>query len=254
MPDARMLARMKRPFLRFAAALLLAFGLTGAVAAAQERGTLVIELFTSQGCASCPRANRMLGALSLEEDVIALTYPVDYWDYLGWRDTFARSEFTSRQRAYGRALHTRALYTPQIIVQGLFNANAARASRVRSALNDARAATPPQGPDIIIRRSDEDTARVYVSAGPSPEAAADIWLMTYVPGPVSVAVTAGENAGNRVGHYNLVRSITHLGAWEGRSLRFADVACRPACAVLVQAQNAGAILSAAQLRAEAAQE
>lgn len=235
--------------------LALCLLLTPAIAwpqpAAQERSRVVVELFTSQGCASCPRANGLLGELARQPDVVALTFPVDYWDYLGWRDTFAQSEFTSRQRAYSRSLRRHVLYTPQIVINGAFNANAARPNRVAEALTRARREAALDGPAIHIAADGDDEATVQIGRGGAPREPAEIWVATYLPGPVNVLVTAGENAGHRVGHYNLVRHFTRLGAWNGAAARFEDVPCRPACAVLIQAPRTGRVLAAARLDRDA---
>ncbi|MDX2236551.1 MAG: DUF1223 domain-containing protein [Hyphomonadaceae bacterium] len=227
---------------------LTALALVGAPAAAQPQASVVVELYTSQGCASCGRANGLLGDLARQPDVVALTFPVDYWDYLGWRDTFAQSQFTARQRAYLRSLRSRALYTPQVIVNGAYNANAARPQRVREAMAAARAAQPIAAPAITLTQTDEDTAALRIGRGPAPRAPADVWVATYLPGPVNVLVTAGENAGHRVGHYNIVRRLVRVGAWNGDAIAFDAVPCRPECAALVQAPNGGPVYAAARVR------
>ena len=103
-----------RPFL---AAMLMALAATAGSAQAQaqgERAQMVVELFTSQGCTQCPRANRLLGMFAREEEVLALTFPVGIWDYLGWHDTFAQPEFADRQRAYSATMRVRGRFTPQV--------------------------------------------------------------------------------------------------------------------------------------------
>ena len=105
---------MRRPLLL----ATVAFGLLGGAAAAAPRTPVVVELFTAQGCASCPEADRLLDAMTQRKGVVALMLPVDYWDYLGWADTFAQPTFTERQRAYAHRLKVREIYTPEIVVDG----------------------------------------------------------------------------------------------------------------------------------------
>ncbi len=213
-------------------------------ALAQEHAarTIVVELYTSQGCDSCPRANRLMGRLREEDGVIALTFPVDYWDYLGWRDTFAQPAFTSRQRAYVGALEGRGLFTPQFIFDGVRSEAGGRPDRLQELIEEVRA-EPVEGPDIAVQRRGR-YMRVFIGSGPAQAHPADVWVASYEPGPVWVDVSSGENAGLRVPHYNLVRRISRLGAWTGAPVAFNRTLCRPACAVLVQAPNGGPVLSA----------
>ena len=240
-----------------AAVALLLFAAFGLNAQAQERAAAaaeasasavtVVELYTSQGCFSCPRANRLVRQFTRDHNVLALTFPVGYWDYLGWADTFARPEFVDRQRLYSRALHFRAPYTPQLIIDGARQVSAASWDLSRAVFDEVRtdAVNAPPSPRITLRRMGNDVARVEVSRGAHAGQPADIWFVSYDPGPLTVLITRGENANRRVTHYNLVQRIVRAGEWNGEATWFERAQCRPECAVLVQEPNGGPILAAA---------
>jgi hypothetical protein len=230
---------------RLFAAALFCVATFASVANAQvvsHRADVVVELYTSQGCTQCPRANRLMDSFSEEDGVLALTLPVSIWDYLGWRDTFATPEFTFRQRAYSRALRVRRL-TPQLIFDGARHTSASNWDEARAILDQSKA-TPLSGPDISITRPRSNRLRITIGPGQRREPA-DVWLITYDPGPVSMIVTNGVNLNRRVAHYNLVSSIHTLGQWTGEPVYFERTRCSPECAVIVQEQNGGRILSAA---------
>ncbi|MGE3142082.1 MAG: DUF1223 domain-containing protein [Hyphomonadaceae bacterium] len=231
---------------RLLATLLLCVCAFVPAAAAQERTPIVVELYTSQGCDSCPRANRLMGRVAQEDGVLALTFPVDYWDYLGWRDTFAQPAFTARQRAYVQALRARSLFTPQLVYNGIATEPGARPERLREMIDQMRTDAPDDGPDIDLRMQ-RHGLRVAVGRGPAQRLAADIWVVSFDPGPVYADVDAGENAGVRVPHYNLVERIARLGGWNGQPVSFSRTRCQPTCAVLVQAPHGGPVLAAARL-------
>jgi hypothetical protein len=206
---------------------------------------VVVELFTAQGCASCPQANQMLGELAQRKGVIALTYPVDYWDYLGWRDTFANPEFSSRQRAYVTRLRLKEIYTPEIVVSGRREAPAIELDKV-SALIATDAAQRQRGPAVGFSRQGK---RVTVGSGSPARGGAEVWLVRYDPLRRDVRVRTGENGGKVVSHYNVVRELTRLGAWNGRARSYsAPDPAMPGLAtlVLLQGANGGPILAAAK--------
>jgi len=236
---------MKGRFLAVAIAILAA-PLTGARAEPLARAPVVVELYTSQGCAQCPRANRRVGEFARDDGVIALTFAVGYWDYLGWTDTFARPEFTDRQRAFSRALHTRAPFTPQLIYNGVRQLSADDWDGTRSALQEVQAMPTPEGaPRVTIRKLDHRLVRVSISAGVAGSAPADVWLVSFDPGPMAVRVGSGENSNMVMAYYNLVDTISRAGAWSGAPLWFERAHCTPECAVLVQQPNGGRIIAAA---------
>ncbi len=230
----------------FVAAICAAL-LCGAAAAQQpalERagGPIVVELYTSQGCDFCDGANRLHGQLAQERDILPLAFPVTYWDYLGWRDTFAQNDFTRRQRAYRRTLHARGLETPQFIIAGAIAVNGARRARMDEAVSSVRAAPAARAPRITVQRNGL-SARFDVASAPAPAAPADVWFVSYDPGPVTQLVRDGPTT-RLVVLRNLVRSIRNVGAWSGASLTI-ERTCRRGCAVLVQAPRGGPILAAA---------
>jgi hypothetical protein len=233
---------------RFLAVALLGLAATTFDARAQTSGyraRMVVELYTSQGCTQCPRANRLLGMFSREQDVLALTFPVGIWDYLGWRDTFAQPAFNERQRAYSATLRVRGRFTPQLVIDGASQISASDWDAARAAVERARIAAPPaNAPDAAIARLRNNRVRVTLGTG-APIADADIWLLAYDPGPVTVVITGGANIRRSVPHYNLVQSIERLGSWDGASAWYERARCDPECAVIVQAPNGGSILAAA---------
>jgi hypothetical protein len=210
---------------------------------------ILVELYTSQGCNTCRRANRLLGQLAEEPDIIALTFPVDYWDYLGWRDTFAQSDFTLRQRRYWRSLRARSLYTPEIVVNGAAHTNGAREEGVRAMIASFRTAPVQPGPRIAIQR-DRSRIQVQIGRGPPRDGLTDVWVIPYDPGPVWQTVRTGENAGHRVAHYNLARDIRRLGEWMGEPARFEYSYCRPECVIIVQERAGGRVLAVARTTPE----
>lgn len=212
---------------------------------AQRRTPAVVELYTSQGCIQCPRANRLLGEFSREPDVLALTFAVSYWDYLGWRDTFAQPTFIDRQREFSRRMQRRSLFTPQLVFNGQREASASDWDEARAILDEEKARPPvPGAPRIELQRLPGGRTRIAIGQGDAPAEPADIWIMSFDPGPVTVYVAAGENARRRISHYNLVRTIARVGEWDGSPVYFQRDHCNPQCAAIVQERNGGHILAA----------
>ncbi|HUO21295.1 MAG TPA: DUF1223 domain-containing protein [Caulobacteraceae bacterium] len=231
------------------AASIAAASLLGGGAQAHGRAPIVAELFTSQGCAACEAADSLPAALSARPDVLALTFPVDYWDYLGWRDTYAQPAFSERQKAYAKAMGVREVFTPQVVVEG-----AAQAGR------PAPGQTLDQATEDLIQAAAKMRARpgpavafkgartVRVGAGLAPRGGADVWLVLYQATPADTPVTAGENRGKTVRYHNVVRELERLGGWTGRARSYAEpqaVAGGLKRLVLVQAKGGGRILSLA---------
>lgn len=229
------------------AAVLLTTGAVHRPATSTLRAEpVVIELFTAQGCTGCPEANQAIEAVSEAPGVIALTYAVDYWDYLGWPDTFARPEFSARQHAYRQAMGLRAVSTPQVVIDGRRQLTGARPPDLREAIEEetARRNFPPQ---IEFRETGD---RVGVGSGRPPEGGADVWAVIYRPGPQLVSVDAGDNRGQIVRHVNVVRDIRRLGDWNGRPVLYAlpvERAEDENLVVLVQNRGDRRILNAAVL-------
>jgi hypothetical protein len=234
---------------RLLAALTLALALVWAAPVrAQTQGepaSAVIELFTSQGCGPCPRANRLLGRFSREDGVLALTFPVGIWDYLGWHDTLALPEFSERQRAYSRALRVRGRFTPQLVINGATQISASDWDGARAAFEREQSeGWPPGAPALSLVRLRSGRVRATLGAGTNLTPA-DVWLVNYDGGPITVFVRGGDNINRNVPHYNLVTRIDRLGVWAGEPVWFERGRCTPRCAVIVQGADGGAILAAA---------
>ena len=199
---------------------------------------VVVELFTSQGCASCPPADALLTGLAEREDVVALAYHVDYWDYIGWRDTFGHEAFSDRQRAYAKSWGSSRIYTPQMVVNGEKPVVGSRRGEVQTAV--AAAALPL----TIQMRREGDMLRVEVPpAADLPDAV--VWLVTYLD-RADVAIDKGDNAGKAMVYTQVVTGRQILGMWEARSgaelkLPLAEMLGNgnSGLAILVQQENKG---------------
>jgi len=216
--------------------LLAALVLAGPARAAP----VVVELFQSQGCSSCPPANANVNAIAGRPGVLALSFGVTYWDSLGWKDTFASKAFTERQYAYARGLGRSNVATPQVVVNGRIDL----VGGDRAALERAIRRAGPVGPARVAFAP----GAVSIAAGAAPWNGADVWLVRYDPRILSVPIKRGENNGKTLPHRNIVRELVRLGGWTGtvQTFRLApprDPAWRTA--VLVQAAGGGAILGAA---------
>jgi hypothetical protein len=219
-------------------AVLLAAG--GALA----RLPVVVELYTAQGCASCDKANAYAASLAERPGVTALTFNVDYWDYLGWKDTFAQPEFADRQRAYDKRFGLRDVYTPQIVVAGRTQASGDKQTDVDELIRSA-GKTRATGPKITPR------ADGTIAVGPSSEArqrhADDVWLVRYDPRVQSVVVKGGDNRGQKVTYRNVVRQLVRLGSWTGRRSIF-HLPAPPedglTTVILIQGQDGGKVVAA----------
>lgn len=178
----------------------------------------VVELFTSQGCSSCPPADRVIGELAKDPSVIALSLPIDYWDYLGWKDTLALHGHALRQRAYSVARGDRAVYTPQAVVNGVVHALGSDKSAIEKAIAESRSSAKPLTVPVSIKVQG-DKVVVDVAAGTVDGAGAEVWLCP-VSGKVHVAVGRGENSGKALTYYNVVRRWVKLGTWTGKAESF----------------------------------
>jgi hypothetical protein len=214
----------------------------GASARTTEHRPVVVELFTSQGCSACTTANALVADLAGRKDVLALTFPVDYWDYLGWKDTFAKPEFSARQRAYQKALGLREVYTPQLMVDGAAQVGKASPDKAPKMIKAAARAHEP-APAMQVSHD----GRLTIGPGRFPAGGADVWLVRYQGQPQETAVKDGENRGVTVVYRNAVSDLTRLGGWSGKARSYAlpppsadDAGLRSA--VLLQAAASGRIL------------
>jgi hypothetical protein len=226
-------------------------------ASARAAGLVTVELFTSQGCASCPAADALLSTLADRPDVLALTFPVDYWDYLGWRDTLAEPEFTKRQYAYAKALRIGSPYTPQMVIDGRIDVVGNQEAKIGWAIADEQKRAG-LGPEITVTSEGQGVA-VAIGAAPASDGEnalkgdATVWLVRYADKAV-VKVGRGENEDRTLTYRHVVRALMPVGMWNGTAARIvlprADLMSAPqdqAFAVIVQASNTGPILSAARL-------
>jgi hypothetical protein len=224
------------------AALALAAASSAPALAADARHPLVIELFQSQGCSSCPPANANLIDLAKRDDVLALNFSVDYWDSLGWKDTFDSPAYTARQYAYARALGNNEVYTPQAIVNGRADTTGLDVEALAQIA--ARTERGTAGPALTL-----SDGSVTIGAGAAPAGGAEVWLARYDPRVLQVEIKRGENAGRTLSHANIVRQLTLLGRWGGQAEEISLPAKddpRLVDAVLVQGAGLGPILAAAR--------
>jgi hypothetical protein len=219
-------------------------GLAGGLAAPAlaQAPLTVVELFTSQGCSSCPPANANLARLSERPGVLALSFGVTYWDDLGWKDTFASKAYTARQWDYARGLHHSQVWTPQVVVNGRADVVGATLGEIEKAARDAR--LPASAPSVTLTGGS-----VTVASARKPDRPAQVWLVRYDPATVQVPIKRGENTGKTLPHKNVVKELVRLGGFDGtaETLRL-PAPSRPdlKTAVLVQAGPGGPILAVAR--------
>jgi hypothetical protein len=220
------------------------------VAAAGSSRPAVIELFTSQGCSSCPAADAFMDELAKMPGVIALTYNVDYWDYLGWRDTLASPANSQRQYDYAKSRGDMDVYTPQIICDGRSHYVGSNRAVVLAAIDRAKASSGSDWIDVAIHRNgDEFIIKAAAQSKPTPSGT--IWLMSVMP-RTTVRVERGENAGQDLTYCNVVRNLTPAGMWHGEEVSLNMPVsgvlkdCCRACVALLQVGNVGPIIGAAK--------
>jgi hypothetical protein len=217
---------------------------SSAIAEDSTRSPIVVELFTSQGCSSCPPADVVLGELRERADILPLSFHVTYWDRLGWPDTFGLEASTQRQRSYAASLDNDGLYTPQMVIGGRVDVVGSRRGRVHEAIELLERHQTPSLPIAI------DGARLRL--GPGAPDTATIWLFG-IDRAHDVAIGRGENRGRQIRYYNVVREVTELGRWTGDGLELAlpikrlRADGRDSAAIVVQQRATGAILAAAEV-------
>jgi hypothetical protein len=211
----------------------------------------VVELFTSQGCSSCPAADRLLGELARDPGVIALSLPIDYWDYLGWKDTLADARHTARQKGYSKIRGDRSVYTPQIIVNGISQAPGSDKSAVERAL--AQSGRNPALPIRVSVSIGKDAITINAAGKENESRTAEVWLCPLTRA-VQVEIGRGENRGKTVTYTNVVRGWIRLGTWTGKdetwTMPIGKLATGDADALAVLVQNGsperpGAMIGAA---------
>lgn len=213
---------------------------------------MLVELFTSQGCSSCPPADQLFGELQKRDDVVALSFNIDYWDYIGWRDTLAKHENTLRQQAYEKVLPSHRVYTPQVVVDGVQDVVGNQRRDVLSVIEKRLQATREKRVPITISQSG-DEIQVRIAAGPAPAQGATVWL-AHTLSSRTVNIVKGENSGRSITYHNIVRDFSAVGKWSGQALTLDLPAhVKPGeisdgVAVWVQGHGMGPVLGAAQAR------
>ncbi len=212
----------------------------------------VIELFTSQGCSSCPPADRLLKRLAERPDVIALSFPVTYWDYLGWRDTLARPENAERQRRYA-AVQGSEVYTPEAVVNGLKECVGSDSEAIESALKATASVIRKEAVPLSVRH---EGGKLVIETGAAPPESrhrtGKVWVAS-VRHSSDVAIGAGENSGRKVTYTNVVLDLTEAGGWEGAPTSYAVPSSSipkdgDMLVVFLQAEPFGPIVGAARIQ------
>ena len=211
-----------------------------------SRPLTVVELFTSQGCSSCPPADKFLGDLALKgdsDDVLALSFHVDYWNNLGWPDPYSSAENTQRQKTYANRMNLRYVYTPQMVVQGQLQTTGSDRRKIQGFIDKAR--KMPRIDVNLIRSGDSLTVEIAQATHP---VSADVFMVVF-DNEHTTTVKRGENRGRTITNRNVVRSMSHIADWRGEAVQLASPinGSGDACAVIVQARDTGAILGAAKI-------
>lgn len=206
---------------------------------------VVVELFTSQGCSSCPPADEVIRELMQEDGVIVLGWHVDYWDYLGWKDEFSRPENTERQMGYRDRWNLRSLYTPQAVIHGEAQIVGSNEREVRMYVDQFQAEEPML--DLTLSTSG-DTLNIQVSANVSGLPGAEIFLVRVIP-EATTSIKRGENAGKTISYVNVVEEMTWIADWNGRSNVEvgASLDSDSQYVILIQAKDFGPVLGAQKL-------
>jgi len=213
----------------------------------------VVELFTSQGCSNCPPADALLVEYARKPDIVALSFPVTYWDYLGWKDTLAHAEFTNRQKDYAHARSDRQVFTPQIIVNGKKSCIGSDRAQIETAIQMSAKDAPALPVDIAISEQNGMVTVSLTQTGEVQHRDAEVWVLPVLRSQ-TVPIERGENKGRTITYANVVRGLRRIGEWHGGPARFelASEAARGGAdgyVVLLQAEEddrPGVILGAAK--------
>lgn len=226
----------------FVLAVALVIGAGSALAGEQK--LIVVELYTSQGCSSCPPADAMLGRMAKEDGILGLSLHVDYWDYIGWKDEFASPHHGTRQRAYAKQFKSRYVYTPQMVVHGAFQGVGSKRSEITGFIEEAR-----RLPSVAVSITRDGGKVTAVLPATAVNGDVDIYSVFFDRSHV-VAIKRGENSGKNLTYTNVVRDLRRIGTWDGSETRI-DVPTHydgaDACAIILQSADTGAIIGAAVL-------
>jgi len=245
---------MKRFGLAVFLGLASAAGAWPAHAQTSGQPVTVLELFTSQGCSSCPPADKLLWELSERSDVIVLSEHVDYWDYIGWKDTFASHFFTHRQKAYAGSRADGRIYTPQMVVNGSVNTIGSDKVAIDAVIADQKAKGATPALPVSLSRSG-DTVSIDLPKPPAGSPHAEVWVVGVNP-MVSVSIARGENQGREAQYRNVARQFVRLGDWNESGTRFsvkreslpADSRKAVVLVQIVKSGHPGAILGAGMIK------
>jgi hypothetical protein len=175
----------------------------------------VVELFTSQGCSSCPPADRIIGELAKDPSVIALSMPIDYWDYLGWKDTLADSRFTARQKAYSQMRGDREVYTPQVVVNGSAHVIGSDRAGIESAIGSTKKSDGVMSVPVTMTQAGKQITVSVAASSKGPAAAhGEVWICS-ISKTVPISIGRGENSGREITYHNVVRNLLKVGDWNG---------------------------------------
>lgn len=228
--------------------LILSAGITGGAIAEPQKRMDVLELFTSQGCSSCPPADALLKKLAQEDDVLALSFPVSYWDYLGWKDTLAKDAYNKRQHAYAKARGDRAIYTPQLVINGVSHVVGSHGDDAKAAMRDTAEMLEAASVPVSVSK-DGNAIRIEVGSAPdgSTYRSGKVWVACYSRS-VDVAIARGENTGRKISYTNVVRELMPAGRWDGAETTLTlEIPANKAfdgLAILLQADKSHAMLGA----------
>jgi hypothetical protein len=201
----------------FASAALCIASMTPPSASAGETRA-VVELFTSQGCSSCPPADKLMGELSRDPSLVIMSLPVDYWDYLGWKDTLALHGHSIRERAYADARGDREVYTPQVVINGVAHVVGSDKDAIDQAIQQTRHNSAPLALPVTMTVADGKVT-VTLPASAKDQASAEVWLCP-ITKKTQVEINRGENRGHTLTYYNVVRRWVKLGTWSGKAESF----------------------------------
>ncbi len=175
----------------------------------------VVELFTSQGCSSCPPADRLIGELAKDPSIIALSMPIDYWDYLGWKDTLADSRFSARQKAYSQMRGDRDVYTPQAVINGSAHVIGSDRASIEGAIDETEKNSGVMSVPVSMSITGKQiNVSVAAARNNSPAMHGEVWICS-ISKAVPISIGRGENRGREITYHNVVRNLLKVGDWNG---------------------------------------
>ncbi|MCC1480526.1 DUF1223 domain-containing protein [Roseibaca sp. Y0-43] len=211
---------------------------------------MVVELYTSQGCAACPPADELLNQMAQHEEILPLALHVDYWDYIGWADTFGQTQFSERQKSYARRMGRKSVYTPQMVIGGVHDVQGNAAMQVMGLLAEHRM-NPIGAGRVSVRIAERAGGGVTITAQSTGvlDYATDVQLVRFLD-RATVEIESGENAGREITYRNIVTDWNVLGTWDGaQAFSYTVTDALPdgtGLAVVVQEQGLGPVLGAAR--------